>query len=396
MIDPANKLAKKWIYKLMKSINRLIPKRSQILFISIPDFSDNPRALYEYILNRNLEKYQLAWMIRDENLTLKLIKKNIKAYNINSLGGLFQFFRSKYIITSHNSYGGLKASNQHFVNLLHGLGTKGVGYMDNSETNFDEIKIGSDAVDIMIASSSLSKSLCTSCFFIDPRRIFITGQPRNDKMFTNQNKTNLSKLLSVDISKFSRIILFAPTFRTGMGRKDSAVKFDNVFNFEDYDQENFNAFLKDNNILFLIKLHPLEESKVLDHCCSDNIIRITNNMVQSSLIDLYDILGAIDILITDYSTIYFDFLLLNRPIIFIPYDIEEYSKSRGFLLEPYEFWTPGPKIYDFKDLLTELDGFLKDPTRYNQERIYINKIMNKYNDNLNCERVFNVMKDGLV
>jgi CDP-glycerol glycerophosphotransferase len=389
MLNHAKLLAKRGIYMLMRSINGLIPKRSQLIFISIPDFSDNPRALYEYISGRNFKNHRLVWLIESKSLTKKLIEKDINAYDIKSLSGVFQFFRSKYILTSHNNFGGLKASNQYFINLLHGMGTKGVGFMDNSEKNLSEIKRGSNAVDMMIASSPLAKSLCASCFFMDPRKILITGLPRNDKIFSNQSKANLSTLLARDTSKFSKIVLFAPTFRTGMGRIDSSVKFHNVFNFEDYDPDRFNAFLKDNNILFVIKLHPLEETNILDHCCSDNIINITNEMIQKSLIGLYDILGAMDTLITDYSTIYFDFLLLNRPIIFIPYDVEEYSKTRGFLVEPYESWTPGPKIYKFEDLLTELKGFIEDSTRYNQERIYINKIMNRYNDNLNCERVFN-------
>lgn len=395
MANDTHEFIKKLSYKLIRSINRLIPKKSQILFVSIPDFSDNPRSLYEYILNKNLQRYQLAWMVRDERLTKRLNEKNINAYDINSLNGIIQFIRSRYIITSHNSFGGLKANNQCFVNLLHGLGTKGVGFMDKSERNLNEVKAGSNAIDIMTVSSSLAKSLCASCFFIDPRKVFVTGQPRNDKLFSDRSRPNLARLLDKDISKFYKIVLFTPTFRTGLGRKDSNIKFDNIFYFKDYNTDGFNTFLKDNNILFLIKLHPLEESKVQDQCCSDNIIRITNDMIQNSSVDLYDILGAVDILITDYS-IYFDFLLLNRPLIFVPYDIEEYSKTRGFLLEPYEFWTPGPKIHDFKELLAELDGFLKDSTRYNQERIRINKIMNKYNDNFNCERVFNVlMKGGL-
>ena len=55
----------------------------------------------------------------------------------------------------------------------------------------------------------------------------------------------------------------------------------------------------------------------------------------------YDFLNVVDVLITDYSSIYFDYLLLNRPIIFHMPDLEEYQKKRGFILDPLDEWTPG-------------------------------------------------------
>lgn len=71
--------------------------------------------------------------------------------------------------------------------------------------------------------------------------------------------------------------------------------------------------------------------------------------------DFYNILNAVDILITDYSSIYFDFLLLDRPIIFTPIDYEEYKHNRGFLLEPFDFWAPGDKCFCYEDLKLTID-----------------------------------------
>ena len=96
-------------------------------------------------------------------------------------------------------------------------------------------------------------------------------------------------------------------------------------------------------------------------------------------------------MITDYSSVYFDFLLLDRPIIFIPFDIKEYSK-RGFALEPYDFWTPGPKVYSLNELIKELKVFINNPEYYNKERKTVNHLVNTYKDGKSCERVWNLIE----
>ncbi len=118
-------------------------------------------------------------------------------------------------------------------------------------------------------------------------------------------------------------------------------------------------------------------------------------MLQDNLLDLYDILGATDILVTDYSSIYFDFLLLDKPIVFIPTDLQEYEKSRGFLFDPYNFWAPGPKPLIFTDFLAELTKYIKDENYYKKERTIVNDIVNKYQDSKSSERLYNLVFDGI-
>ena len=99
-------------------------------------------------------------------------------------------------------------------------------------------------------------------------------------------------------------------------------------------------------------------------------------------------LGNFDILITDYSSIYFDYLLLNRPIIFIPLDLEEYAQTRGFLLEPYDFWAPGPKVTTVDALIDEIRKCLADPACYEEERVVVNNLINRFQDGNSSRRVW--------
>jgi len=105
------------------------------------------------------------------------------------------------------------------------------------------------------------------------------------------------------------------------------------------------------------------------------------------VLDLYQVLPYTDVLITDYSSIYFDYLLLDKPIIFTPSDIEDYSRNRGLLLEPYDYWTPGPKCYDQDTLQYEISKSINDCEYYQRERLELKNIFHKYQDGKSTKRV---------
>lgn len=388
---------------VFRVINNLIPKKeNQILFESIPDFADNANSFFHYLENKNKEipkKYSLIWLINDKKFVEELNKKGIKAYSNFSFKGLYYLLRSKYLFLTHNTYARVKSKNQILINLWHGMPLKAIGFMENFKgyTDLSIMKNSFDADDVLIATSTVMKSALASCVYTDPRKIHLTGQPRNDKLFKIINKNKLSKLLKLDLSKYENITIFCPTFRIWdyKNRVDGIPKKGNIFNFENYNETIFNKFLNENKMLLLLKFHPFEEkyfsSKLSKKDENENIQLITNEMLQRYFLDLYDILGIVDILITDYSSVYFDFLILNRPIIFTPTDLDVYSKKRGFLFEPYNFWTPGPKVINFNDFIKELKMCINNPNYYEKERITINNIVNKYQDDRSCERIYDLV-----
>ena len=104
-------------------------------------------------------------------------------------------------------------------------------------------------------------------------------------------------------------------------------------------------FLEENNILFCIKLHP--KSKLNEEFRN---IQSENIMVINKDADPYVFLKMADVLITDYSSIYFDYLLLDRPIIFFAYDLEEYLNDSREMYFDYDEFTPGEKVNDYQEL----------------------------------------------
>ena len=100
-----------------------------------------------------------------------------------------------------------------------------------------------------------------------------------------------------------------------------------------------------------------------------------------------------DILITDYSSVYFDFLLLDRPVIFTPFDIKEYINKDRQLYYDYDKVTPGPRCNNWNEVLIELDKILRGEDGYKKERQQINDYFNKYKDANSSKRVYEFFKN---
>jgi len=138
----------------------------------------------------------------------------------------------------------------------------------------------------------------------------------------------------------------------------------------------------------IIKLHTFHEYEIQDLARAINGLQnITVLVDDETLGDVYPILRSADILITDYSSVYVDYLLTGRPIIFFPFDLDEYmSKERTFNFE-YMSITPGPKCWDWESVALWIKRFCEDPSLYLEERLRLKSLFHAFDDGRNCERV---------
>lgn len=181
------------------------------------------------------------------------------------------------------------------------------------------------------------------------KKILALGYPRNDAMLDALRQ--FGGLVNCNVDAVARqrihahresggkIVAYMPTFRNG---KISP------FDTGHMDLSRLSAFCERLGILFVLKLHPLMQGRYSMES-SPFLVDIDPDS------DIYPLLAGIDILITDYSSIYFDFLLLDRPIIFYPYDLDEYLRDDRSLLFPYPDMTPGAHAHTFDDLLASLE-----------------------------------------
>lgn len=256
-----------------------------------------------------------------------------------SFGSLKKLATSKYIFLNDNffPFAFMKCDSQTTViQLWHAPGAfKKFG---GSVENASMLKMISNNTDYLIITSKFIEDYYSEAFQIDKSKIKSLGLPRADYYFKNHDidrlRDDFNKEYGIDSSK--KIILYAPTFRENK-------EFNNVFNF--LDLEEFNKELSDDYVLVL-RLHP----KIKKFYSSE--ISVNGDYIDcSNYKNEQELMLLADILITDYSSIMIEFGLLNKPIIFFAYDLDNYlSNERGFYLD-YKKDLPGPIVYTTDELI---------------------------------------------
>ncbi|ADQ45277.1 CDP-glycerol:poly(glycerophosphate) glycerophosphotransferase [Caldicellulosiruptor kronotskyensis 2002] len=380
---------------LLKSIFAVFIRieRGKIVIIDGTPYSgSNAKALYDFI--KKSIKYNNIKFLTENDLKWKSFW-NLKVFFEN-----FREVCSANIVVTTHLYPKLKKT-QIYIQLWHGIPLKAMTLMDKTEgINHKKLSVKNfSEYDYIISSSQFYSTLLNACVGVDGSKYVITGFPRNDMLFNTDAREKLQSIVKQPIDSY-KIVFYLPTFRVNYGnqRIEGTTKDKNIFGFDDFDYDQFNRFLAKNNILFITKLHPVEEKlfiKKLSKISNSYFIFLTTDVLKIYSIDLYEILGSADILITDYSSVYFDYLLLNRPLLFISNDIDIYEKERGFLLKPYDFWTPGPKVKNQRELQDEIVNILSGKDTYKELRTLFKTLFHVYNDNKSCERVWNIIKNHI-
>ncbi|WP_288479577.1 CDP-glycerol glycerophosphotransferase family protein [uncultured Clostridium sp.] len=195
-----------------------------------------------------------------------------------------------------------------------------------------------------IVSSTDIKAHYSEAFGISEEKIISTGVPRTDIFFDEEYKNDIKKRLYSKYPnlKDKKIIMFAPTFR-GNGQKTA------YYDFYRFDIEALKERLGDEYKL-IVKLHPfINDEFIIPENCKDFALDLSSER------EINDLLFITDILITDYSSVCFEYSLLNKPMIFFAYDLEEYIASRDFYY-PYESFVPGPIVRDTGGIIETIEN----------------------------------------
>lgn len=282
--------------------------------------------------------------------------------------------------------------------LWHGFPLKQMGYVDPSEINKELLVNTWKNVTYLSSYSDLFTELMDKCVRIGHEKYVVTGSPRNDMLYLSEGRKLLETILKRNLEG-QKVIFYMPTYRSTAryNRIDGDRKWNNLFDFAEFDDSEFDSFLVENNMILVLKIHPAEESIVRQKISGkSNVIILTTSMLAEVSADLYEVLNAADLLMTDYSSVYFDYLLLDRPIVFVPCDLEAYAESRGFMLNPYDEWTPGPKVFEQHALQEELIKSLHDPDYYKMARDVITNHVHSYKDYLSSQRIWQMITTKLL
>ena len=378
----------RFIIKLLAVINSILKKnKNKVCFVSFPDFSDNCMSVFDYMVSNRLMKYEIVWLVNNlyvPKYVMELKKQyNIKVIKQKSFLGILNYMTSKYIFYTHGAFNGMECLNKQIVvNLWHGMPLKNIGYLDNATE--DEVAHFTYA----IATSQEFEDVISKAFGVDKNKVLITGLPRNDRM--NGFRNLLSKF-GIDSNKYNKKILWMPTFRkSNMGdkRSDGLRKVSELPLLSSSELEDLNTYLYENKDLLIVKLHPMDSLDKMDFTKLSNIKVLINDDFKNIGEQLYSIFQEVDALITDYSSVYFDFMLLNKPIGFIMDDLSEYSSSRGFVFKDIHKWIPGPIIKNVLELHSFINQINNNIDKFKNTREKINNKTNKYLDFKSTERLF--------
>lgn len=329
-------------------------------------YNYNSRYLFEYV-KENLPEITPLFVINDSELRNSLSSKYGKQYFIEteSIQGIRQALSAGVWFTSAGlpAYGIGLHKKRLIINLWHGVPLKKIALLDPNLKKAARIyfkKIFSENYTCILTTSHELIPLMARSFAVSEDKIKVWGQPRNDGLFQKNDCREILGQLFPDLPEYTKTVLYAPTFRD-YGQVQ-------LFPFKDFDQEQLEAFLEEKNMLLFIRTHVAEQGSAAPYL--GKRIRFLGNEQAE---DVTGILNIFDCLITDYSSIYIDYLLTDKPMIFLPYDRQQYLDGRGMNFD-YDDVTPGPKpetFNDFLDALSPKEDFWKS------ERTRVNRLFNE-------------------
>lgn len=329
-------------------------------------YNYNSRYLFEYV-KENLPEITPLFVVNDPELRNSLSSKYGKQYFIEteSIQGIRQALSAGVWFTSAGlpAYGTGLHKKRLIINLWHGVPLKKIALLDPNLKKAARIyfkKIFSENYTCILTTSHELIPLMARSFAVSEDKIKVWGQPRNDGLFQKNDCREILGQLFPDLPEYTKTVLYAPTFRD-YGQVQ-------LFPFKDFDQKQLEAFLEEKNMLLFIRTHVAEQGSAAPYL--GKRIRFLGNEQAE---DVTGILNIFDCLITDYSSIYIDYLLTDKPMIFLPYDRQQYLDGRGMNFD-YDDVTPGPKpetFNDFLDALSPKEDFWKS------ERTRVNRLFNE-------------------
>lgn len=373
-----------FLFRIINYINYFfLPKKNNlILLYSNLGFRDNVRSMYDYLLKHNYNKrYRIICSLNDYTKYNKQKKENVKF--VSNIVGIIYFLKAKYVFYCFGKYPITPSPQQIVIHMWHGMPLKNIGRLESNKKNNKY-----DYFTEVLSTSEFFKPYMAKAFGCKEDRVLICGQPRTDELF--------DKIIDIDILRSSGkkyIILWMPTYRQSDGSTEKNGNTENnglpICNSQKV-LSDFDYLLENHKTLCFIKLHPIQKKGLdIEADSLKNIRFIDDETFNNWGISLYQFISLTNALITDYSSVYIDYLLLNRPICFTIDDIDEYSSTRGFINNNPLALMPGKHVVDFSGLEEFLDEISSGKDDFFEARLNALQKFHKYQDNQNTKRLLN-------
>lgn len=370
------------IQKMLLPFVRNKPLRNTIIIESHDDFDSNGGALYDYLIaNGYNQKWRIVWLLKHKKP--KNLPENVLTFPLRRPG-----IRKNYHICTA-AY--LSADNE----LTEKVRPEQVSlFCDHGGVSLKSVR-GlyhlPDSLDYILSPSEAYASVLARQYDISyPNSRFLNvGYPQHD-VFWQETPRELEKITG---KKYRKVFLWMPTFRTNsQGRSDSAEELPFGVPLLENTQmlDALQRFLAESDSLLLLKIHPKQDlSTVRALSGSENIRILTGGDMKTLGLNNYRLLKDVDALISDYSSIAYSFMLLDRPVGFVLADMESYT--RGFAVENVEEYLTGCLIHTFAEFLAFLTAVQRGEDGYADERRALVNRLFTHQDGKTCQRITEIL-----
>lgn len=373
------------LFDLILKCFAFLPTKNIIIFESHPEMACNTYPVYKYLLEKGLnKKYKFVWLSENasqyteapaENTSFINYTKQAKSFG-EKLKTMYYISTAKALVYS-NQLLGTYGRNRVSLWLQHGMPLKasnGTYCIKNECTN----------------------ALCVSEFFADnfssdarveKDKMIFMGFPRNDLLLTENDS-----LKKFGFENYDKVIFWLPTFRQRKDKKLGQYEMEaNGTGIPAIDtaeeMKKINFFLKSNNCLLILKPHPVQDLSAMKDINLSNFFIISDNDLKEKGVQLYELLGRCDAMITDYSSVYYDYLLTDKPMGLTIGDIDEYIAKRGFVYKNPLDILKGEYIYDNEGLISFLTNVVNGDDVKKAERTEIKNMIHTIQEAKSAEMV---------
>ena len=327
-------------------------EEDHIVFTSSCDYSGNPKALFLYMIENGYnEKYRFTWLFERAENYIEFDIPNVSSEIIWNKRGIRRpaaqraAMSARYIFYSHNVNWIRKfRDGQTFVDLWHGCGYKADMKSDKRKIYYDYLIVtGRKYIDIF--KEVLKKP---------DGNVLDLGYPRNEFFMSNRSEAaDVVEEIKARVDA-EKAIIWLPTYRksvfarldsdTSLGSTGLPILYDNSYISE------VDRWCQDNKVLLILKRHFLQQDYEVPKDKYKNILFIDDQFLKDRNADFYELMEKTDALLTDYSSVAIDYMLLDKPIGYTLDDYDAYEDARGWSFENVKDYMPGHHIYSLDDL----------------------------------------------
>lgn len=340
----------------------------------------NPLAIFKNLeSDAQYSKFRFVWVVNKKNNAHRMLRGNSRVILIEKESDAYlRYLASAKYLINNNTFPPYfsRRPGQRYLNTWHGIPLKTLG---------KDIKTG------VMDHKNAARNLLHATHIISPNRHFTDvlmlrndidglvtakvaeiGYPRVDQIINSSKSTTSAIKARLGIPDTARVALYAPTWRGDLANK-----------YVDLDQIKSDLeAMRSSGYRVLFKGHPMVESELLNSELADILV--------DSSIDTNELLGCVDVLITDYSSIMFDFMVTGKPILYYAYDLEDYKQNRGLYFDLDSL--PGAVCTSISDLVESLTQIREN--EHSVEKTVLSDELCALEDGAATERAVKFFLDG--